>query len=275
MGYVSTAGLLRVGDGRVKKNYNELGKQRMRIALISDIHGNFTALSAVLADIEKASVDQIVFLGDSIALGPQPKQVIERLRELSCLCVMGNHESYELNLAQFLKGNHAEWAKETIAWGVSQLAQTDIDFLQTFKATVQIPLDSADPQRQLLCFHGSPKSFNDLVLATTPAAELDNLLTGHSALIMACGHTHVQMMRRHRSILLVNPGSVGSPMEEMPFTGEPRLLPWAEYGIIEVQAKQVKIELCRVPYNLALAKEIALTSGLPYANDWVRRWQNG
>lgn len=247
----------------------------MRIALISDIHGNFTAFSAVLDAIEKAAVDQIVFLGDAVALGPQPKQVIEQLRALNCPCVMGNHESYELNLAQFLQGNHADWAKETITWGVSQLAQADMDFLRNFEATAQIPLDPADPQMRLLCFHGSPQSFNDMLLATTPAGELDNLLKGQSAPVMACGHTHVQMMRRHRSILLVNPGSVGSPMEEMPFTGEPRLLPWAEYGIIEVRAKQIKIELCRVPYDLALAKAIALTSGLPYANDWVRRWQNG
>ncbi|MFN8492389.1 MAG: metallophosphoesterase family protein [Caldilineaceae bacterium] len=247
----------------------------MRIALISDIHGNLAAFKAVLADMESAGVDETVFLGDAIALGPQPKQVLELLQELNCPCVMGNHESYDLNLSEFLKGNHADWAKETIAWGVSQLSQADLAFVRSFPFTRQIALDPNDPQLKLFCFHGSPRSFHDLLLATTPAGELDNLLAGQIATVMACGHTHVQMLRRHRSLLLVNPGSVGSPLEEMPFTGEPRFLPWAEYAIVDAQPQRLRVELRQVAYDLVSAKAAALTSGLPYAQDWVQRWQNG
>ena len=63
----------------------------MNFALISDIHANLIALEAVLADIERAGVDQIVFLGDLVTMGPQPRQVTERIRDLGCPCVLGNH----------------------------------------------------------------------------------------------------------------------------------------------------------------------------------------
>src|SRR5258708_31692588 len=69
----------------------------MRVALISDIHGNCVALEAVLADIERAGVDQVVCLGDVAATGPQPHAVIERLRATGCPVVMGNADVWLLN----------------------------------------------------------------------------------------------------------------------------------------------------------------------------------
>ena len=66
----------------------------MRIALISDIHSNLIALEAMLADIAQVEVDQIVFLGDLVTLGPQPREVVERVRGLGCPCVLGNHDDF-------------------------------------------------------------------------------------------------------------------------------------------------------------------------------------
>ncbi len=65
----------------------------MRIAVISDIHGNFVALEAILKDISHQFVDQMVCLGDAVQGGPQPAQVVNRLRELACPVVMGNADS--------------------------------------------------------------------------------------------------------------------------------------------------------------------------------------
>ena len=108
--------------------------------------------------------------------------------------------------------------------------------------------------------------------ATTPPDELDGMLTGHKAAIMACGHTHVQMLRQHRGQTIINVGSVGMPFEQMPFTGEPRLLPWAEYAILNWTNGVVNIELRRVPVNLDAIREAAFTSGMPRAADWVNNW---
>ncbi|MEZ4735220.1 MAG: metallophosphoesterase family protein [Caldilineaceae bacterium] len=245
----------------------------MRVALLSDTHGNLAALQAVLADIERTGVDQMVFLGDVATLGPQPKEVVELLRSLNCPCVQGNHDDYVLNFAQFLQDNHATWAKETIAWGVEQLSAADLAFIASFRPTVQLQLDPDEPARALLCFHGSPRSCHDLLLAVTPADEVDMLLQGHCAAVMAGGHTHVQMLRRHRQILIVNAGSVGLPMMEMPFTGEPHFLPYAEYALVDYQPPRMSVDLRQVQYDCEQTKAAALARGLPYAEAWMRRWQ--
>ncbi|CAN5498916.1 metallophosphoesterase family protein [soil metagenome] len=247
----------------------------MRVALISDIHGNLTAFQAVLADIERAGADQIIFLGDAAALGPQPKAVVDFLQTLDCLCILGNHEAYELNWAQYLQGVPAGWMKEAIAWGTAQLSPANLDFLRSFQPTLTVWLDQNNPQVTLLCCHGSPQSYDDMILATTPALVLDKFITGQGASILACGHTHVQMLRRHRALLIINPGSVGSPMEEMPFIDAPTLLPWAEYAIVDYTCERLSVELRQVPYDLALAKEIALTSGMPEPARWVQQWKVG
>ena len=184
---------------------------------MSDIHGNLTAFEAVLADTQTASIDQVIFLGDAATLGPHPNEVVELLRGLNCPCVLGNHESYQLNLAQFLRDDHAEWAKETIAWSVSRLSPQNLAFLKTFQPHVEIQLKADGSSLDLLCVHGSPVSFDDMILATTPAHQLDDLLMNQAAEAVACGHAHVPMTRRHQDKLLINAGSVGAPMAEMPF----------------------------------------------------------
>ncbi len=244
----------------------------MRTALLSDIHGNFTAFQAVLTDLADAQVDQIIYLGDAATLGPEPVAVVQELQALACPCVLGNHDAYMLNLAQFLQEDHADWAKETIAWAVAQCGEVALDFLRTFQATLQLSLDPHQPHLQLRCVHGSMHSYNDMILATTPAAELDRLVGGGEVAVVASGHTHVQMMRRHRAQLVINPGSVGAPMLEMPFQGAPHLLPWAEYAIIDTQALSLRVELRQVRYDLSAARRAALQSGLPSAAAWVEQW---
>ncbi len=69
----------------------------MRIALISDIHANEVALGAVLDDIERTGVDRVVCLGDVATLGPRPESVLDRIRQMDCPCIMGNHDAFLLD----------------------------------------------------------------------------------------------------------------------------------------------------------------------------------
>ena len=72
----------------------------MKIALISDTHGNLPALEAVLEDIRAQGVDGIIFLGDAATLGPQPRETLEALRSLDCTCILGNHDAALLDLTR-------------------------------------------------------------------------------------------------------------------------------------------------------------------------------
>ncbi len=230
----------------------------MRIALISDIHGYLLPLQTVLADIERTDVDQIICLGDVCALGPQPRQALALLKELDCPCVMGNHD-YDLLYPDALHES-TPWIARVTAWCMEQLRKDDFEHLRSFQPTLDVPLDE---EHDLFCFHATPRSRTELLLATTPGVELEDILGERRATIMAGGHTHVPLLRRHKDVLIVNPGSIGLPFEQIPFTGEPRLMPWTEYAIVEWVEGALGVELRRLPVDREIMLRAVSDSGMP------------
>lgn len=242
----------------------------MRIALISDIHGNLLSLEAVLADIHFTAPDQIIFLGDLTTLGPQPKEVVQRLQDLACPCVMGNHDTYLFDRAALIAYSNDDWFRETIDWTISQLSTADIAYIHRFLPLLEVPLDT---HNKLLCFHGSPLSNTDMILSTTPRSELKKMLGGHKATIMAGGHTHVQLLRQHNGMLVINVGSVGMPFKKTPFKHTPLILPWAEYALVTCERGVLSVDLRRVPVDVATIRQMALNSTMPDRTDWVTNWK--
>src|SRR5262249_29203193 len=112
----------------------------MRVALLSDIHGNDVALRAVLADIGRRGVDQIVCLGDVATLGPTPQRTVELLVELNCLCIMGNHDSFLLESGLVEAYTQAAPIIDAINWCREQLPRESFDWLSTFKPIAELPL---------------------------------------------------------------------------------------------------------------------------------------
>jgi putative phosphoesterase len=241
----------------------------MRVALISDIHGNNISLEAVLADIERENVDQIICLGDIATLGPKPVAVMNRIQELGCECILGNHDFFLLNPSVLHEYMDAPWFADSIAWCAQQLRPKDFEFLQSFKATLEVPLCK---DKNLLCFHGSPKSNTDIILAMTPPTTVDELLGDKKFTVMAGGHTHMQMMRQHKGIMLINVGSVGMPFEQALFVHSPRYLPWAEYAIVTCENDMVSVDLRRVPVPFEKLIDAANDSGFPDAHIWIKNW---
>jgi predicted phosphodiesterase len=122
-------------------------------------------------------------------------------------------------------------------------------------------------------FHGSPRSYNEAILAATPTEELTHMLGSLGAPIVAIGHTHVQMVRRLPFTLLVNPGSVGLPFLEWPVAAA-RVCPWAEYGLIDyTDDGTVNAQLRRTRYDSNTVIEYTLVSGVPHAKWWTDCWE--
>ncbi len=216
----------------------------MRIALISDLHGNDLALRAVLADATQARVDDVICLGDVATLGPRPREVIARLRDLGCLCILGNHDAFMLDSELIHRYSESPLIVDSVAACRESLAADDLAFLETFVATATLPLPG---HGTLFLFHGTPTSHMEDLLVTTPAADLDAILAGQAPTVAACGHTHVPMIRRHRTTLLVNPGSVGAPFRQIVVGGgPPSIMPWAEYAIVDATERGVSIDLRRL-----------------------------
>ena len=216
----------------------------MRVALISDLHANLIALEAVLADA--AGVDQVVCLGDVATLGPRPREVLARLRALGGPCILGNHDEFLLDPELIHTYTEAPIIVQAVDWCRAQLSADELAFVRSFQRQRMIPLDG---EATLFVFHGSPRSHMEDLLSTTPAEKLDEALAGHTATVMAGGHTHLQMLRQHRGTLLCNPGSVGMPFKEYVAGRVPTILPYAEYAIVEAERGRVRVDLRRVPLD--------------------------
>ena len=114
----------------------------MRVALISDIHGNYVSLKAVLDDIDKQDVDDIICLGDVATLGPQPAEVVAQLRQIGCQSVLGNHETYLFNLELARAYMDTDWFLNALEWCNDRLSTSDLEYLKSFKPIMKFRLDS-------------------------------------------------------------------------------------------------------------------------------------
>ena len=235
----------------------------MRVAAISDIHGNAYALGLVLDDLKKSAMDMVVCLGDTVQGGAQPTETVEALRRLGCPIVMGNADAWLLNEDGDTKEPTTSQQREVREWTISKLSSSDLDFLRSYQPTVTVDLDA---DRRLLCFHGSPHSFDDVLLPDTPNETWDQTLGGFSPSIMAGGHTHTQQLRRVREGLFFNPGSVGLAYDYHLSEESHHADPWAEYAVLTVEGGEPSVEFRRVPIDVDELVRITRTSGRPHAD---------
>jgi putative phosphoesterase len=242
----------------------------MRIALLADIHGNLGALEAVLADLQREPVDQLVCLGDVAIFGPQPRQTLARVRALGCPVVMGNTDAWALDPHPHpVRNDETPKINAVELWTAAQLRDEDRAFIRTFAPTVEISLGQA---QRLLCYHGSPRSFHHAIVATTPEDQLGEWFAGHDALILAGGHTHAQFLRRWQDRMLLNPGSVGLPYERLA-DGRTRNPPWAEYAVLTWADGRLGIDLRRTPVDLTALQQAVRQTDMPFADWWLAAWQ--
>src|SRR5256885_316929 len=126
----------------------------MHIAVISDMHGNCIGLDAVLADLRAEPIDQLICLGDCIQGGPQPAEVVARLRELGCPVVMGNADAWLLTGketgAEAIPAERMRKMSAIRDWSLAQLSESDKDFIAAFRPTVEVSLGNG---HNLLGFH--------------------------------------------------------------------------------------------------------------------------
>ncbi len=241
----------------------------MRLGLISDIHGNLLALEAVLAELEREELDQIICLGDVVA-GPRANESLARVRGLGCPVIMGNWDAWSVDGMPEPSGPTEERLYDIGAYWAERLSADDRDFIRSFVPTLEVELA---PETPLLCFHGSPNSFDHWIVATTPDEEVARMLAGFDAPVLAGGHTHLQMLRRYSATLFVNPGSVGLPFDFWS-PEDVRIAPRAEYAILTTSDGRLAIDLRRTSYDVGAHLRAGLESGMPHAEWWAASWQH-
>ncbi|HKA09562.1 MAG TPA: metallophosphoesterase family protein [Candidatus Dormibacteraeota bacterium] len=207
----------------------------MKVAIVSDFHGNLVALDAVLADLERVNPDLIAHGGDLAFNGPRPVECVDRIRELRWPGVLGNMDRALENPT----GRRVTWASE-------QLGRERNAWLQS------LPMEWRQEDRVALV-HAVP---GDLWQAVFPEADDDELLAIYGPLgarVAVYCHIHRPFVRKIRELTVANSGSVG-----LPFDGDPR----ASYLVIE----DGHVENRRVDYDVDRAVADVLASGLPEAD---------
>jgi putative phosphoesterase len=207
-----------------------------RVAVLSDVHGNAPALRAVLAEVEQADVDLIVFGGD-LTWGPLPEETFELVRGLDARLVRGNADRAVLE-------NRSETEREQ--WMQARHTDELRDFLGGFEEQVVVDVEGLGPVR--IC-HGSPRTDEECVTPETPEERVREFSEGVDERVIVTAHVHIQFDREVAGIRSVNAGSVG-----LPYEGKPGAF-WALLG--------PDVELRRTDYDLDETLERYRASGQP------------
>ncbi|MFZ1984098.1 MAG: metallophosphoesterase family protein [Desulfatitalea sp.] len=241
----------------------------MKIAVLSDIHGNFEAMGKVLADADRLQVDHVVCLGDCIGYGPEPEAVIAEVRRRAIPAIIGNHEMAVCDRV------HLNWfnpmARASLEKTLTMLSMESMDFIKTL------------PYYRVLfgcrCVHGFPPDSAQTYLFQKAAPELRKTFLAMAEPICFIGHTHdleiirfdgQQVERRpmHEGVTALNPddryminvGSVGQPRDG---TNHAKYLLWDQ--------DQARIEVRFIAYDIAATVAKIEAAGLP-ATHATRLW---
>lgn len=240
----------------------------MRLALISDVHGNDVAFRTVVEDIQRIGVDAVVSLGDVAQGGPQPAETLDRLQSLGCRAVMGNSDAFLLELPRAAPEPITSEQLEVREWSLSLLSDDDISLMRSFESVVELDLEG----QAIACFHGSPLSYDDILLPESSGTAL-RPYEAQKADLLAGGHTHKQWTRRIENSLFVNPGSVGLPYDHHQPDDDFKLTPISEYALVLIEDAGLAVEFRRVPFPLDELRAVAAASGRPHAGDYIDWWR--
>jgi len=244
----------------------------MRVAILSDIHGNFLALEAVLADISSAGpFDQIVVAGDLAWAGPRPAEVVDRVINLGATVIQGNTDAFfNAKPDEAPDGKEASRFAVHLAWMREQLGRERVAYLRKLPFSHRIA-PSAEPGHDLLIVHANPHDMERAIPPRASEAELDELLLeggqAPSWRALAFGHVHTPFTRTWRDRLLVNVASAGLPMD-----GDHR----ASYAILTWDGDAGsggawRAEHRRVMYRQAIVAHEMRTGGLPRGKHFAER----
>ena len=193
----------------------------MKIAVISDIHGNMEALKAVYNDIKEQGCEKVFVLGDYAMAGPEPTTTIDwfmqKQDDTSFKMIQGNTDlmisDFSEDLYEFLK-NKAPVMAEALKNDVELLNNNQKMFLKNLPSQMEIEEQGI----KILLVHGSPRKNNEDILPTSSIEEVEEMIRSVTADIIFCGHTHLPCgFQTTNKKTVVNVGSIGRP-----FTDEPK-----------------------------------------------------
>lgn len=229
-----------------------------RVAVLSDVHGNATALEAVRKAIKKEKPDAVIVAGDHVLNGPQPAEAVDGIRALEAdgaLIVQGNTD---VAVADFDYAAAFPWMTDGVPdafraaaeWAHDELGDERLGWLRRLPCERRLRLD----ETMFLACHASPGSQTQgFDQALDPSVILERV-SGTDARVICCGHTHLPEVRDLGWKMIVNDGSAGYV-----FDGDPT----ASWALIEVDGENVTAQVCRTEFDTMVVSNAISARGLP------------
>ncbi len=226
----------------------------MRVAVLGDAHGNLPALEAVLRDARRRRPDVIWNLGDLVGYGPNPEEVVAKVKSAEILSISGNFDQRVLDWRPGGVPGKDELKERWIAsgWTRENLSPESLAFLKGLPPQRRVEHGG----KTVLLTHGSPASRTERIEPRTPQRRLRELARIANAEIVLCGHSHIPSARQVDGVWFVNPGGAGRSDD-----GDPR----ASYAVLDIAPDSVRITHRRVAYDTKGVAMAIRRLGLPEA----------
>ncbi|NFH69294.1 metallophosphoesterase family protein [Clostridium botulinum] len=216
----------------------------MKIAIISDIHGNIYSLIRALQDIDNEKVDSIICLGDLVGYGPHPNEVIAMIKRRNILCIQGNYDKSVIdNAYTFIR--ETEINSFSLPWTYNELRAQNRYFLSNLPSSISLNIQG----KKIIFVHGSPSMLNQYLFEN--AEDTKNIIENMEEDILICAHTHIPSIKNFDEKMYINCGSIGKPK-----IGRPNLtyclLDINELNGVKAQIKELEYEYPRIVKDMTL-----------------------
>ena len=227
----------------------------MRLAIVSDIHGNLSALEAVFADVAEQRPDRVYCLGDLVGYGASPNEVTDRIRNEGMPTIMGNYDDgvgFDRDECGCAYRDPAEKDRgdRSLAWTRAHVTPENKEFLRGLLKELRFTVDG----KRVLLVHGSPRKINEYLFEDRPLTSFQRLAASSNADVIVFGHTHKPYRKDVDGVLFINVGSVGKPKD-----GDWR----ACYAMVEL-GEVPSVTFRRIPYDVASAAAAIRATDLPH-----------
>ncbi len=216
----------------------------MKIAVLSDIHGNMEALTAVLSDMITKDIEKVFICGDLAMAGPEPAQTVDFIRNFDFTIIQGNTD--EMIVKDIIPPN--EIMANALKYSQEVLSEEQKEFLASLPFSHTEEIEGLS----LLFVHGSPRRNNEDIMPSQNEDKIAEIISGAKEDIIFCGHTHLPCGYQIKKQTVVNVGSVGRPFSEVPE---------ACYVTVNINKDEAEILHHFVPYDVGTAAQKLRNTG--------------
>jgi putative phosphoesterase len=226
-----------------------------RVAVITDIHANLSALEAALTWIDEHEVEQTYCGGDLVGYGPRPNEVCRTIEDRGVPTIYGNYDwaigrDEEDCRCAYVDKHDREIGQLSVEWTLEHTDRPSKDFMRGLPFDLRFELGG----KRVRLVHGSPRKVNEYLFEDKPAKTFERIAAGADCDVLVFGHTHRPWVHEFGGVQFVNCGSVGKPKD-----GDAR----AGFAVLQSTAGGLRVEIVRVPYAADAVADEMRQVGLP------------